>query len=174
VIKVTQLKMMLATFMGVVFVLIASIFIASPAQAAGSKHNAKQYHKAYAASYSKAKHHPKKYDHKDNKHAHAKTISWHDYMKSKCDDNHHGYVWLHGKRSSCEDYGYGQRGSRSNNINRVRINQSVDIDIRNNTDIRNNIDFGHINTGHNVIRDNTRVGSVSTGDVNIDLAIVNR
>lgn len=63
-------------------------------------------------------------------------------------------------------------GPSSENINRVEVDKDVDVRIRNNADIENELDI-HANTGNNEIRNNTTVGDVSTGSIEVAADISN-
>lgn len=63
-------------------------------------------------------------------------------------------------------------GPNSDNQNLATINNDTDIRVRNNTTIRNDADV-RANTGRNTVANNTVVGDVETGSVNISLSTTN-
>lgn len=67
-------------------------------------------------------------------------------------------------------FGNDRTGSNSENTNDVDIDRDVDVDITNDADIDNDFDFD-LNTGDNDIEDNTIVGDVRTGDVELGVEV---
>lgn len=63
-------------------------------------------------------------------------------------------------------------GPNSENTNVVDISRSADINIDNNVDIRNNLDFSAC-SGSNSIRNNTVVGDIEGGDISFDIEVEN-
>jgi len=70
------------------------------------------------------------------------------------------------------DFSNGTTGFNSINENTLRADSSVNIDLENNAQIDNNFRV-EANTGHNNIDENTVVGDVMTGDINVDLSVAN-
>lgn len=63
-------------------------------------------------------------------------------------------------------------GPNSENTNKIKIESEVDVKIRNNANIVNDLVFG-VNSGRNKIDHNTVVGDISTGSVHLDVSTTN-
>jgi hypothetical protein len=64
-------------------------------------------------------------------------------------------------------------GPDSVNINKVKVNDYTNVEVKNIAHIDNNVDV-YANTGHNDVVKNTVVGDVSTGNVSVDFAVTNQ
>lgn len=79
----------------------------------------------------------------------------------------------HNSGESSFDFSNHLTGPYSENENEVEIDTELDVDVDNDVDFDNDVDI-YANTGKNDVEKNTKVGDVSTGDIEITGSIENR